>query len=56
MGVTTLFENEDYLIVNKPFDMYINSEDENEKVCFNYALIILFNATKTTYCRLCCDT
>ncbi|KAI8431621.1 hypothetical protein MSG28_016100 [Choristoneura fumiferana] len=36
MGVSTLFENEDYLIVNKPFDMYINSEDENEKNSVTY--------------------
>lgn len=32
MAVEILFENSDYLIVNKPYDMYINSDDENEKV------------------------
>lgn len=32
MGVEKLYESEDYLLVNKPYDMYINSDDENEKV------------------------
>lgn len=27
-----LYESENYLVVNKPYDMYINSDDENEKV------------------------
>ncbi|VVC94231.1 unnamed protein product [Leptidea sinapis] len=31
MAVEKLYESEDFLIVNKPFDMYINCDDENEK-------------------------
>ncbi|CAH2236851.1 RNA pseudouridylate synthase domain-containing protein 1-like [Pararge aegeria] len=31
MAVDKIFENEDYIIVNKPYDMYINSDNENEK-------------------------
>lgn len=32
MVVDYLYENNDYLIVNKPYDMYINSDDEKETV------------------------
>lgn len=32
MGVEKLYESTDYIIVNKPYDMYINSDNENEKV------------------------
>ncbi|CAH0731245.1 unnamed protein product, partial [Brenthis ino] len=31
MAVPKIFESGDFIIVNKPFDMYINSDDENEK-------------------------
>ncbi|XP_063835953.1 RNA pseudouridylate synthase domain-containing protein 1-like [Ostrinia nubilalis] len=31
MGVEKLYESDSFLVVNKPFDMYINSDDENEK-------------------------
>ncbi|CAG9577455.1 unnamed protein product [Danaus chrysippus] len=31
MAVEKLYESDDFLIVNKPYDMYINSDDENEK-------------------------
>ncbi|XP_045541198.1 RNA pseudouridylate synthase domain-containing protein 1-like [Papilio machaon] len=31
MAVVNLYKNENFLIVNKPYDMYINSDDENEK-------------------------
>lgn len=30
--VETLYESDNFIVVNKPFDMYINSDDENEKV------------------------
>ncbi|KAL4703595.1 hypothetical protein ACJJTC_003334 [Scirpophaga incertulas] len=30
-AVEKLYESENYLVVNKPYDMYINSDDENEK-------------------------
>lgn len=32
MAVEKLLENDDFVIVNKPYDMYINSNNENEKV------------------------
>ncbi|XP_021202365.1 RNA pseudouridylate synthase domain-containing protein 1-like [Bombyx mandarina] len=38
MAVEILFENSDYLIVNKPYDMYINSDDENEKNTVAYQI------------------
>ncbi|XP_013196258.1 RNA pseudouridylate synthase domain-containing protein 1-like [Amyelois transitella] len=31
MAVEKLYESDNYIIVNKPYDMYINSDDENEK-------------------------
>ncbi|XP_053622388.1 RNA pseudouridylate synthase domain-containing protein 1-like [Plodia interpunctella] len=31
MAVEKLYESENYIIVNKPYDMYINSDDEDEK-------------------------
>ncbi|XP_059050322.1 RNA pseudouridylate synthase domain-containing protein 1-like [Achroia grisella] len=31
MTLKKLYENENYVIVNKPYDMYINTDDENEK-------------------------
>nr|XP_026498873.1 RNA pseudouridylate synthase domain-containing protein 1-like isoform X1 [Vanessa tameamea] len=31
MAVTKIHEDDDYVIVNKPFDMFINANDENEK-------------------------
>ncbi|XP_038220434.1 RNA pseudouridylate synthase domain-containing protein 1-like [Zerene cesonia] len=31
MAVEKLFESDDFLVVNKPYDMYINSDDANEK-------------------------
>ncbi|XP_068627330.1 RNA pseudouridylate synthase domain-containing protein 1-like [Battus philenor] len=31
MLVEKLYESDDYIVVNKPYDMYINSDDENEK-------------------------
>ncbi|XP_023940784.1 RNA pseudouridylate synthase domain-containing protein 1-like [Bicyclus anynana] len=31
MAVVKLFENDDFIIINKPHDMYINSDNENEK-------------------------
>ncbi|XP_045782987.1 RNA pseudouridylate synthase domain-containing protein 1-like [Maniola jurtina] len=31
MAVEKLLENDDFVIVNKPYDMYINSNNENEK-------------------------
>ncbi|RVE42661.1 hypothetical protein evm_012690 [Chilo suppressalis] len=31
MTVEKLYESDSFLVVNKPFDMYINSDDENEK-------------------------
>lgn len=34
MAVAKIFESEDFIIVNKPFDMYINSDDESEKVMY----------------------
>lgn len=36
MSIPKLYQSEDYLIVNKPYDMYINSEDENEKNSVTY--------------------
>ncbi|KAG6460964.1 hypothetical protein O3G_MSEX012333 [Manduca sexta] len=36
MEVKKLYESGDYLIVNKPYDMYINSDDENEKNTVTY--------------------
>uniref|UniRef100_A0A2A4K5H1 Pseudouridine synthase RsuA/RluA-like domain-containing protein n=1 Tax=Heliothis virescens TaxID=7102 RepID=A0A2A4K5H1_HELVI len=36
MAVEKLFENENFLVVNKPFDMYINSDDENEQNTVTY--------------------
>lgn len=30
--VEKLYESENYLVVNKPYDMYINSDNEDEKV------------------------
>ena len=32
MAVERLYESDNFIVVNKPFDMYINSEDKNEKV------------------------
>lgn len=32
MSVEKLYESQQFLVVNKPYDMYINSDDENEKV------------------------
>lgn len=32
MAIERLYEDDDYVIVNKPYDMYINSDDENERV------------------------
>lgn len=32
MAVERLYESDNFLVVNKPFDMYINSEDKKEKV------------------------
>lgn len=34
MRVEKLYESENYLVVNKPYDMYINSDNENEKVIY----------------------
>ncbi|XP_050360312.1 RNA pseudouridylate synthase domain-containing protein 1-like [Nymphalis io] len=31
MAVEKIYEDDDYVIVNKPFDMFINSNNENEK-------------------------
>ncbi|CAH2064818.1 unnamed protein product, partial [Iphiclides podalirius] len=31
MAVEKLYQSEQFLVVNKPYDMYINSDDENEK-------------------------
>ncbi|CAK1554334.1 unnamed protein product [Leptosia nina] len=31
MAVRKIYESDDFLVVNKPYDMYINSDDENEK-------------------------
>ncbi|XP_045456324.1 RNA pseudouridylate synthase domain-containing protein 1-like [Melitaea cinxia] len=31
MAIERLYEDDDYVIVNKPYDMYINSDDENER-------------------------
>ncbi|XP_049884343.1 RNA pseudouridylate synthase domain-containing protein 1-like [Pectinophora gossypiella] len=31
MAVEILYESDNFLVVNKPYDMYINSDDENEK-------------------------
>lgn len=36
MGVEKLYESENYLVVNKPYDMYINSDNENEKNTVTY--------------------
>ncbi|KAM3955646.1 RNA pseudouridylate synthase domain-containing protein 1 [Aphomia sociella] len=36
MSIEKLYENENYVVVNKPFDMYINTEDENEKNTVTY--------------------
>lgn len=38
--VETLYESDNFIVVDKPYDMYINSDDENEKVC--YSLIACF--------------
>lgn len=38
--VETLYESDNFIVVDKPYDMYINSDDENEKVC--YSLIASF--------------
>lgn len=38
MGVEKLYESDSFLVVNKPFDMYINSDDENEKVSYQFML------------------
>lgn len=35
MAIERLYEDDDYVIVNKPYDMYINSDDENERVSLN---------------------
>lgn len=32
MAVEKLYESDNFLVVNKPYDMYINSDDEYEKV------------------------
>lgn len=32
MAVIKLYESDNFLVVNKPYDMYINSDDECEKV------------------------
>lgn len=42
MAVAKLFENDDFIIVNKPYDMYINSDNENEKVSFNFLLDLFY--------------
>ncbi|CAH2083259.1 unnamed protein product [Euphydryas editha] len=31
MAVERLYEDDEYVIINKPYDMYINSDNENEK-------------------------
>ncbi|KAI5639288.1 RNA pseudouridylate synthase domain-containing protein [Phthorimaea operculella] len=31
MSVETLYDSQNFLVVNKPYDMYINSDDKNEK-------------------------
>ncbi|XP_013163272.1 PREDICTED: RNA pseudouridylate synthase domain-containing protein 1-like, partial [Papilio xuthus] len=31
MAVVKLYQSDNFLVVNKPYDMYINSDDENEK-------------------------
>ncbi|XP_041984300.1 RNA pseudouridylate synthase domain-containing protein 1-like [Aricia agestis] len=31
MGVNVLYESDNFIIVNKPYDMYINSDDKEEK-------------------------
>lgn len=36
MAVEKLYESDNYLIVNKPYDMYINSDDEHEKNTVTY--------------------
>ncbi|KAJ0184142.1 hypothetical protein K1T71_000565 [Dendrolimus kikuchii] len=36
MAVEYLYESNDYLIVNKPYDMYINSDDEKETNTVTY--------------------
>lgn len=36
MVVEKLYESDNYLVVNKPFDMYINSEDKTEKNTVTY--------------------
>lgn len=38
MAVEKLYESDNYLIVNKPYDMYINSDDEHEKVSSPFCL------------------
>lgn len=55
MGVEKLYESENYLVVNKPCDMYINSDDENEKVIVHfpmyYLLLMLFDLIRfTSFC------
>lgn len=40
-AVETLYESDNFIVVNKPYDMYINSDDENEKV-FIFQVIIFY--------------
>lgn len=41
MAVPKLFENDDFIIINKPYDMYINSDNENETVSLYFLWINL---------------
>lgn len=37
--VEKLYESDNFLVVNKPYDMYINSDNQNEKVNFIFLVI-----------------
>lgn len=47
MVVEKLYESGDYIIVYKPYDMYINSDDTYEKVFFKFLCIF-----KVMFCLL----
>lgn len=40
MSVKIIYESDDYIVVDKPYDMYINSDDKEEKVSINILSVI----------------
>ncbi|CAH0602307.1 unnamed protein product [Chrysodeixis includens] len=52
MAVEKLYESDNYLVVNKPFDMYINSDDEYEKNTVTYHIASPDSHLSSSLCPL----